>query len=100
MNEMLGDLKKKLMNDDMWEAFDTIVYLVGKFVEYISILFFIIYVVWITKNFRKCEKTILKKTKDLIKMKADDKEEDLYVGKDALFGLQNFLGDKDLGNMH
>ena len=25
---------------------------------------------------------ILKKTKDLIKMKADDKEEDLYVGKD------------------
>ena len=39
MNDMLGDFKKKLMNDDMWEAFDTIVYLVGKFVEYISIYF-------------------------------------------------------------
>ena len=32
MNDIMGDLKKKLMNDDMWEAFDTIVYLVGKFV--------------------------------------------------------------------
>ena len=40
MNDMMGDLKKKLMNDDIWEAFDTIVYLVGKFVEYIHIYFF------------------------------------------------------------
>ena len=40
MNDMMGDLKKKLMNDDMWEAFDTIVYLVGKFVEYFCISFF------------------------------------------------------------
>ena len=56
---MLGDLKKKLMNDDMWEAFDTIVYLVGKFVEYIHIPFFYnlctlkIYI-GMTKYFRKC----------------------------------------------
>ena len=61
MNDMLGDLKKKLMNDDMWEAFDTIVYLVGKFVEYIHIPFFYnlctlkIYID-MTKYFRKCEK--------------------------------------------
>jgi hypothetical protein len=36
-NSSLGDLKKKLMYDDMWKAFDTVVYLFGELVEYIHI---------------------------------------------------------------
>ena len=31
VDEMMTDMKQRLMNEDMWEAFDIIVYLVGKF---------------------------------------------------------------------